>query len=193
MSQFAPGELVLLAQEKVPKEKCTRSPHRSKLQGRFAALPLRSSPSRGCAQRARSLTLTALRQGAHLYPGRVAVLGEGYGNGGGRIQYQSGGLTFNPLGAAEHRSKARVKLALCLSESSVASCASAGLYEKRREPALAGKPSGPPFFWVLFFGGQRKVPRPAGRNPRINEQRITHRNQIPDIKLHNLIIGGMLT
>ena len=55
MSQFAPCELVLLAQEKVPKEKCTRSPHRSKLQGRFAALPMRSSPFRERAQLVRSL------------------------------------------------------------------------------------------------------------------------------------------
>jgi hypothetical protein len=55
MSQFTPGELVLLAQEKVPKEKRSRSPHRSKLQGRFAALPMRSSSIRGRAQLAISL------------------------------------------------------------------------------------------------------------------------------------------
>jgi hypothetical protein len=81
LSQFAPCEWVLLAQEKVPKEKYARSPHRPKLQGRFAALPMRSSHVRGRAQLARSLTLTALRQGARLYPGRAAVLGEGYGDG----------------------------------------------------------------------------------------------------------------
>ncbi|MEN8206456.1 MAG: hypothetical protein ABFS24_10640, partial [Pseudomonadota bacterium] len=44
-----------------------------------------------------------------------------------------------------------------------ASCASAGLREKRREPASAGKPSGPPFFWVLFFGGAKKSTSPTGR------------------------------
>jgi hypothetical protein len=65
---------LLLAQEKVPIEKCTRSPHRLCRSPAFLAQP-------GRAQLARSLALTALRQGARLYPGRAAVLGEGYGPG----------------------------------------------------------------------------------------------------------------
>ena len=75
MSQFAPGELVLCVQEKAPKERGTRSPRRLTP---MACVPRQSG---GRAQLARSLALTALRQGARLYPGRAAVLGEGYGDG----------------------------------------------------------------------------------------------------------------
>jgi hypothetical protein len=71
------------------------------------------------------------------------------------------------VGAAEHRSENRIKRAACLSVSSVseiASSASAGFHEKRRKPASAGKPPGPDFFWVLFFGGAKKSTSPIRRN-----------------------------
>ena len=150
----------MLAQEKVPKEKCTRSPHR------LTPVPCGPRPAGGTHNsRARWRSLRSDRVRACIPAGlRYSVRATGLG---GNSQYRLG-FDVQPLGAAEHRSKAREKLAPCLSESSVseiASCASAGLCEKRREPALAGKPLGPPFFWVLFFGGQRKVPRLSGRDP----------------------------
>jgi hypothetical protein len=33
---------------------------------------------------------------------------------------------------------------------------------------VAGKPPGPPFFWVLFFGGAKKSISPKGRYPNSN-------------------------
>jgi len=60
------------------------------------------------------------------------------------------GFEFPPSGAAEHRSKGRRTLAPCLS---VASCASAGLYEKRRESRTesAGQASGIAFLLDTFL------------------------------------------
>ena len=73
MSQFAPGELVLCAQEKVPKEKGTRSPRRLRRCPAFLAVP---------GARITRQTLTGLPQtGCAPYPGLAAVLGEGYGTG----------------------------------------------------------------------------------------------------------------
>ena len=81
MSQFAPGELVLCAQEKAPKEKGTRRPRRHVFQQiprggisrAFLAVPgarITRQPHRVC-----------LRQDARLDPGSAAVLGAAYGTG----------------------------------------------------------------------------------------------------------------
>jgi len=77
-----------------------------------------------------------------------------------------------PVGAAEHRSHFGIERAALFEldlqaegAANPASSASAQNGEKRREPALAGKPPGPPFFWVLFFGGAKKSISPKGRNP----------------------------
>jgi len=146
----------LPAQEKVPKEKGTRRPHR------LAPIPCVPRQSGGRAQlgaRAglKNPALACLKQGARPDPGLPAVLGEVNGSKGGRPV---------TVGAAEYRSENRIKRAACLSVSSVseiASSASAGFHEKRREPASAGKPPGPRFFWVLFFGGAKKSTSPQAK------------------------------
>ena len=46
---------------------------------------------------------------------------------------------------------------------------------------VAGKPSGSPFFWILFFGEQRKVSRPNGRNKKVKEAPLPERAK-PNVK-----------
>ena len=64
---------LLLVQEKVPKEKDTRSTHRLK------PVPCVPRQSGGRAQLVYLATLDSLKQGARLFPGLAAVLGECYG------------------------------------------------------------------------------------------------------------------
>jgi len=151
------GEVLSLA---CPRESTQREGHPEPSSA--GADPLRSSSIRG-ARTTRSQSgifnpaLACLKQGARPDPGLPAVLGEGNGSAGGR---------HNTVGAAEHRSENRIKRAACLSVSSaseIASSASAGFHEKRREPASAGKPPGPHFFWILFFGGAKKSISPQAK------------------------------
>jgi hypothetical protein len=145
---------LLSAQEKVPKEK-----------GSPAALIVwRRCPAFLATPGARTTRdlalLDSLRQGARLVPGVAAVLGEckRVVVDGFRVLV----LNFpHPSGAAEHRSKGRRTLAPCLS---AASCASAGLYEKRRGPAQRASLRDRLSFGYFSLAEQREVSRPNVRN-----------------------------
>jgi hypothetical protein len=157
------GEVLSLA---CPRESTQREGHPNPSSA--GADALRFSPNRASrASRSQdgiyAPVLACLEQGALLLPGLAAVLGEG--NGGWA-------LSPKPVGAAEHRSRFGIKRAALFEldlqaagAANPASSASAQTGEKRREPASAGKPSGPPFCWVLFFGGAKKSTSPSGRNP----------------------------
>jgi len=141
----------LSAQEKVPKEK-----------GSPAALigfadALRSSPIRGSAQLAISLRSIRSDRVRALFPEwlRYSVSANGFR-----------GWLSSPSGAAEHRSGNRGKLAPCLS---AASCASAGLHEKRRGPAQRASLRDRLSFGYFSLAEQRKVSRPNGRNKKLNK------------------------
>jgi len=159
---------LLLAQEKLPKEKGTRCPRRlapipcvPRQTGRRAqlgAMTGSSIPSWLASNRARSFCPVCLR-----YSARATG---------------PGAPSRKPVGAAEHRSRFGIERAALFEldlqaagAANPASSASAQTGEKRREPASAGKPSGPPFFWILFFGGAKKSSSPSGRNPTSNPTR----------------------
>jgi len=58
-----------------------------------------------------------------------------------------------------------------IEQSEITSCVSAGFREKRRELALAGKPSGRLSFGFFSLAEQRKEPRRAGARARIKINR----------------------
>jgi hypothetical protein len=99
--------------------------------------------------------LDSLKQGARLYPGMAAVLGECKREQGGGVSV----LTFAPVGAAEHRRNFENKRASLYFEKHRARLRS-GLVVQ-----IAGKPSGSPFFWVLFFGEAKKSTSPLRAKP----------------------------
>jgi len=152
-------------------------PRRPFIQGRFAALPCvprqtgrrvqlgawtgSSIPSRLASNRTRSFNPVWL-----WYSARAT----GFGVVIRKVANEPSG--WIPVGAAEHRSRfggkrvALFELDLQVAgAANPASSVSAQTGEKRREPASAGKPSGPPFFWVLFFGGAKKSILPEGAKP----------------------------
>ena len=148
---------LLLAQEKVPKEKGTRCTHR------LTPMPCVPRQSGGAQNSLRSNSCAP-------DPRLSAVLGE-------CRRVWGGGLEFHvPSGAAEHRSEVRMTLAPCLSVSELRERRTSREAQGTR---VAGQPPGSPFFWYFslakqrkvqeLLGKQEKVPRPAGRNLRIKK------------------------
>ena len=140
------GEALSLA---CPRESTQREGHPA--HSSAGADALRSSPIRGRAQLGRQ---ACLKQGARLVPDCLRYSVSADGPWVEDLGFRFFVLTLSPL--------AQPSITV-----ETASCASAGLHEKRREPALAGKPLGPRFFWILFFGGAKKSISPTGRNPQL--------------------------
>ena len=136
------GEVLSL---ECPRESTQREGHPGALIGCRRFLAFLAKPG---VRTTRDLALLdTLRQGAHLDPGLAAVLSECKREQVGR--FWGLGLSFpHPSGAAEHRSKGRKDARACLS---AASCASAGLYEKRRGHPRSGQASGIAFLLDTFL------------------------------------------
>ncbi len=168
MSQFAPGELVLRAQEKVPKEKGTQRPRRVVLQGRFVALPCVPRQAGGARNsepgRMKPSARTCLEQGAHLDPGLPAVRGAAHGASAGTIGPRQALPSIAGISGLSE-SPCRAALASQNGAASAASSTSARNTEKRREPGQSSKMNGRASLRVrLSFGyfslaKQRKVTR----------------------------------
>ena len=148
MSQFAPGELVLLAQEKVPKEKGTRCPRRlapipcvPRQTGRRAQLGAMTGspiPSWLASNRARSFSPVWLR-----YSARATG---------------PGAPSRKPVGAAEHRSRFGIKrvalFELDLLAERRGKCCEFGERPNRREAQgtrVSGQASGAAFLLATFL------------------------------------------
>ena len=100
---------LLLAQEKVPKEKGPRSTHRVEFTRPLRSLARAFLANPGAAHNSQSRCARKLKQGARLFPGLAAVLGECYGRGRSKpsmdtvvdhwLQYSvgtAGGVDQNP-------------------------------------------------------------------------------------------------
>ena len=149
------------AQEKVPKEKGTRCPHR--------LTPIPCVPRQSGARATRSFKRpatrphkTCLKQGAHLFPNRlrysVSATGLGWCTPIPLAQPSIAGIlrASEPSCRAGFASRRRGK------------CCESGERSKYREAQgtrVSGQAVGPHFFWVLFFGGAKKSTSPCRAKP----------------------------
>jgi len=122
----------LRAQEKVPKEKGTRRPHR------LPPMPCVPRQSGGAhnsefSGAGKPAPENLPRTGCAPLPGLAAVLGECHGTGG-------------DISKPRWRRRAS------------------------QGTRVAGKPSGPRFFWVLFFGGAKKSTSPERAKPGLKDK-----------------------
>ncbi len=151
---------LLLAQEKVPKEKGTRSTHR--------LTPMPCVPRQSGARATRSFMgpasrphKTCLEQGAHLFPDwlrySVSATGPGLPPPTPLAQPSIAGIlrASEPPCRAGFASRRRSKFCEFGERSK---------YREAQGTRKAGKPSGRVSFGYFSLAEQRKVPRPSGRN-----------------------------
>ena len=146
----------MLAQEKVPKEKGTRSTHR--------LTPMPCVPRQSGARATRSFMgpasrphKTCLEQGAHLFPDRlrysVSATGPGLSTQTPLAQPSIAGIlrASEPYCRAGFASRRRSKFCEFGERSK---------YREAQGTRFSGQAAGPRFFWVLFFGGAKKSTSP---------------------------------
>ena len=160
------------AQEKAPKEKGTRSPRRLRRCPAFLTSPgaritrqtFAGLPQTGCAPFPRT----------------------GCGTRRGLRDRDAPPLPRWRSRASQGKPGQARPCLSASSDSEIASWASAGFYREAQDTRVSGQASGPPFFWVLFFGSAKKIPRPRGRNL----VRVCRSDQIP-VRNSTMVITPM--
>ena len=154
----------MLAQEKVPKEKCTRSPHRLCRCPAFLAA--------GGAHNSALAGAHRLRQGARLFPDMLRYSVRATGLGGSSQRRFGFDCTSHPWRSRASQKSPGEARALFeeSSVSEIASCASAGLCETRRARlrsglVVTGKPLGATFLLGTFLWWLKKSTSPIGARP----------------------------